>query len=128
MGRVRRHLRRRRALFDPPGMGDEFWTERKRIAEFRMGIIDAAPREWRDLVNEFGPDDVAEMAGRGYGVVQARHILQRAMDRLHRFDVKATYSLANLGVRYAGKAGALAPQRSSSPLNISTARQDRLPD
>lgn len=76
-------MRRRREDEDVVchGMGDEFWAKQKAVSEARMAIIDAAPREWRDLVNEFDPDAVAELAGRGLGVNQAREMLQRWMDR-----------------------------------------------
>jgi hypothetical protein len=67
-----------RALADKPGMGDRFWADQKRESERRMQIIDAAPREWRDLVNAYDQDAVADLAGAGYGVEQAaRRLIAR---------------------------------------------------
>jgi hypothetical protein len=75
---MRRHDRRvLDELAARDGMGDAFWADQKRVSERRMGIIDQAPREWRDLVNRFDPDEVADMAGRGYGVVEAERCLRQ---------------------------------------------------
>lgn len=57
-------------------MGDAFWAKQKGVSERRMAIIDEAPREWRDLVNEFDPDLVADLAGRGLTSKQARRVLE----------------------------------------------------
>lgn len=48
-----------------PGMGDEFWAERKSVAEERMSAIDASPLGWRELVYEFGLEPVVKLARLG---------------------------------------------------------------
>lgn len=74
-------MRRRHALAaldDKPGMGDEFWAERKATAEYRMSAIDESPPAWRELVNEFGLEPVVELAKRGMtDPKRARAMLQR---------------------------------------------------
>lgn len=68
-------------LDDKPGMGAAFWRQQKAISEKRMAIIDEAPREWRDLVNDFDPDLVADLAGQGVGVASARAALEHHFGR-----------------------------------------------
>ena len=66
-------------LADKPGMGERFWEKQKRESDRRMEIIDAAPREWRDLVNAYDPDAVADLAGAGYGADRAERMLAARM-------------------------------------------------
>ncbi len=59
-------------------MGEGFWAERKSIAEDRMSAIDESPREWRDLVYEFGLEPVVFLAKQGMtDARQARAMLER---------------------------------------------------
>jgi hypothetical protein len=69
-------------LADKPGMGARFWADQKRESERRMRIIDAAPREWRDLVNAYPQDAVADLAGAGYGAEQAARRLTARMGKV----------------------------------------------
>jgi hypothetical protein len=74
-------MRRRRAVeaqYAKPGMGEVFWAERKDIAEDRMSAIDASPREWRELVYEFGLEPVVSLAKMGMtDAGRARSMLER---------------------------------------------------
>ena len=76
---MRRHRRRAIQVLDAkPGMGPEFWRERKEIAETRMSAIDESPMEWRELVNEFGLDPVVELAKFGMtDAKRAREMLEK---------------------------------------------------
>ena len=72
---TRRRLDALEGLGTRRGMGKKFWAEQKKESARRMEIIDEAPKEWRDLVNLFDPDDVADLAGDGKGADEARVLL-----------------------------------------------------
>ena len=42
-----------------------------------MAIVDAAPPGWRDLVNRYPQDAVAQLSGLGFGLAEARAVLRR---------------------------------------------------
>ena len=78
--RVTDRRRRRRGIdFEPGTFGAAFWAEKKAHAETRMAIIDEAPEIWRQLVNEFDPFVVADLAGRGLTAEQVRRTLTRRL-------------------------------------------------
>ena len=78
--RARTVLRLAVAHHAKPGMGAEFWSERKAIAEERMSAIDASPMEWRELVYEFGLEPVVRLARLGLMDAQrARAMLERGV-------------------------------------------------
>jgi hypothetical protein len=79
---MRRDQRRRLDdLATKRGMGRAFWEKQKAESERRLSIIDEAPPEWRVLCNLFPQDDVAELAGDGYGVRDAARILEERFGR-----------------------------------------------
>ena len=77
---MRRMRRPRPAVTQSPGAAEAMLAllaRQKAEAERRMAIVDAAPPGWRDLVNRYPQDAVAQLSGLGFGLAEARAVLRR---------------------------------------------------
>ncbi len=71
-------MRRRLAeLDDKTGLDPALWTIQKQKAEGRLRVIDAQPEAWRQLLNDFPHQEVAELAERLSSPAEVRRFLER---------------------------------------------------